>query len=190
MQTYPEMKSVIHRYGFSVEEMAVLTAGSHGARLASLHKPYGSELSMAKKDNLKWYIKEMLSGGIKGEWEIDRESFSNDALQFVYKTDTDEGEVVRLPSDMIFYPSSINKAKGNHTGVVADHSFRRTEIFMMGLSQLSDIAIQKSFARVFTKMLEIGVDLRNSGPFFKDVPLDDTDFRTAQCRSVHGYSPY
>lgn len=150
----------LRRYGFTANEMAVLLAGSHGIATASadqVNSGFG-DYNFALVNSGKHWIESTLNLKWKGVY-----ASMSGFFQFVSNgvpSGNNEGkkkgkeELMRLPSDMVFFPRVIEKiGSGN-----VDPSANSIQDYLETFTKVDRSAFDNEFAKVYAKMLEIGVD--------------------------------
>jgi hypothetical protein len=155
INTFRNLKPFLQRYGFNATEMAILISGTHGLKEANLHtapegeKPWvdtNSGLEFIKSTfDFVWNIKR-----IPQDWQLETAGISH-----IFSS----SEYIRLPADMIFFPSKVASAlpQANRGLTTVDNGFAGVEQRMKQFAiQNNEHAFNKVFADVYAKMLEIG----------------------------------
>jgi hypothetical protein len=129
----------------TAEDMAILFAGAHGIKGARAG-PSGWFGVFATVTSGKNFIAKTFSSIWKGTSERTLFQF------FTGDTFNRESSIIRLPSDMIFYPSKVPK------GSRKDDSAQATNIenVLRGFLNQDRTVFDKRFEQAFTKMLRIG----------------------------------
>lgn len=154
------LQPFLDRYNFTKREFAVLLAGGHGLGDGAIRSSTLSTfLPFALTNSVKDYIVQTFS---LSNWFI----FPISTFPISYLNNFG---VWRLPVDMMFYPSVLKRMPGT----VPDTSFAATETFLKLFVNLPEWAADDEFQRVFTKMLEIGIDTNLLGPVIQNRPLSD-----------------
>jgi len=163
LSTIGDLNPFLERYGFTAREMAVLLAGTHGLKDAVIQTKSGNSPMATKNSGLDW-----ISESEEGVW-IYYDSQGKDFEPFF------EGSngVGRLPVDMIFFPTILREKSNSAFGsskFVIDESKEASEIeAYLGKFYGDDYGFRREFARVFSKMLEIGT--KDLGEWYRDEPL-------------------
>ena len=151
-----EFQPFLNRYGLSAKEMAILTAGSHGLAKAA-----------ADVENSGFGTFDFASVHSGKDW-IDK-SFTNDwhgfnatTGKFQYETTIGNETFMRLPSDLVFFPSVVNSSN-------ADASAQDIENSLKEYTTQHDSVFNNEFAQVYAKMLEIGVNNESLVDFVEPV---------------------
>ena len=182
MQSLTDLAPFLKLYNFTQNEFALLMAGSHGLALAVLHTDKLNEHFFARINSPKRYIVDALNGA----WSIIRPSSEKSGVSFFYRSDTDLGRIVRLPVDMMFYKTSVARAKAASTvnsDIVSDGNFNGTESYLRTVAAQTDFKVKQDFGKVLEKMLEIGLNLPSNAPIFPDSIVDDTLQQVQRCKS-------
>lgn len=136
----------LNRYGLSAKEMAILTAGSHGLAKAAAdveNSGFGTFDFSSVHSGKDWIEKTFTN-----EWNPSNSSVNRFQYQSVIKNET----FMRLSSDLVFFPSVVSKIGGN-----ADKSAQDIENSLKEYITKDDSVFNDEFAKVYAKMLEIGV---------------------------------
>jgi hypothetical protein len=137
----------LNRYGLTAKEMAILTAGSHGLAKAAAdveNSGFGTFDFGSVHSGKDWIFKTF-----ENVWH--GSNSSNDKFQ--YETTIGNETFMRLSSDMVFFPSVVSKIG---TGYV-DTSAQEIENSLKEFTQNDESVFNNEFAKVYSKMLEIGV---------------------------------
>eukprot|EP00834_Sanchytrium_tribonematis_P006283 NODE_447_length_7292_cov_0.701932.p4 type:complete len:332 gc:universal NODE_447_length_7292_cov_0.701932:2305-1310(-) len=141
-----EFKPVLDRYGLTPQEMAILTAGSHGLATAAAeveHSGFG-DFDFAEINSGKdWIVK-----SLNQDWQPVKSSKDN--LQFT--SQLGNTTILRLPSDLVFFPRVLTQIGTNTADTSANYIQDSLEVFARSDRSLFD----NQFATVYSKMLEIG----------------------------------
>jgi catalase (peroxidase I) len=159
MQGYDPL---LNRYGFSAEDFAILLMGAHGIQAASASVvPSGFSGRFANINSGKDFIKKTF----ETQWMAQRSGLQTPTTQYTSNL-TSAASIIRIPSDMVFFPSVLQSIHGAEP---ADEAAKPVENRLKDLSTTPRSRFDKEFARVYTKMLNIGVDVNNLTPFI-DTP--------------------
>jgi hypothetical protein len=170
IQSHSQLKPFLDRYGFSARELALLLAGTHGLNLAVIHTDIKNELPMARVTSVKRYITDALTA----KWHILEDEKPQTPMRCVFEGETDEGPVYRTPVDMMFYPTSVSKARGKRRFKVSDPKMISVETYLTNVANMTDFQVQKKFGKVFEKMLEIGMPLpQETTQYLPHTPFDE-----------------
>ena len=148
IDTLASFSPFLVRYNLSALEMAILTAGTHGLKEAGAfanNTGFGT-LNFAQETSGKVWLQKTLNNNWTG-CVSDGQLFQYCAFDLEYNT-----TIMRLPSDMVFFPSVIEKTG---SGVV-DFSAKNVESALLHLSQQPQEVFNTIFASTYAKMLEIG----------------------------------
>jgi hypothetical protein len=185
IQNFTDFLPFLTRYGFTQREFALLLAGTHGLNLATIHTDIKNELPMARVNSVKQYIIDSLTA----TWQVVTDAKPQTPMPFIYRGETTEGPVFRIPTDMIFYPSSIQRATGPKTQVLTDNRMIPVETELRKIALQTDYQVQKEFGRVFAKMLEVGMPPPSSSTrYFPETRLEDDIEEVQECLKEPGFS--
>lgn len=149
LDSIAQLRSFLARYGLTDKEMAVLTAGAHGIATASADQQnsgFGNLNFGFVNSGKKW-----IESTLNLQWEAVRASCT-DFFQFVSKGSSPKKTVLRLPSDMVFFPRVIQKiGSGN-----VDQSANGIQDYLEFFTKVDRSVFDNEFAAVYAKMLEIG----------------------------------
>jgi catalase (peroxidase I) len=158
-------KPFLNRYGFSAEDFAILLMGAHGIQSATASSiTSGFAGTFATITNGKDFIKKTL----ETNWKSQIQTFPSNNIQYV-SNGTTANVIMRLPSDMVFFPSIQSAIPGAEA---ADLEATPVEDRLKQLAAQPRSSFDKEFARVYTKMLNIGVDASTLTTFVEEGPAD------------------
>jgi hypothetical protein len=186
-QTYNEFQGHLDRYKFTRKEFAVLLAGSHGLKEAVLHVS-STQIPWVQSNSGLEFIKDSLTKS----WNA--KSSSGLKLQtpmpHVFFMDEKKNDLIRLPVDMIFYPKTVQKSKNTSklSSIVVEQQASTEETYLKGFLNRDETHFNKVFADVFAKMLEIGVNDDEMGPWYNDKPDPHFEKPSSQCPNGYYYS--
>lgn len=161
--TTEQFQPFITRYGLTLKEIAILTAGSHGISGAAAdveNSKFGTFDFSNVNSGKEWIV-----NSISKEW---KQTISS-AGEIQYETPLSANEtMMRLPSDMLFFPSVLNKVY--HHSTPSDTNSLENDL--VSYTQKDRSAFDKDFERVYAKMLEIGTNTDNLVEF-KEEPTNN-----------------
>lgn len=137
----------LNRYGLTAKEMAILTAGSHGLAKAAAdveNSGFGTFDFASVHSGKDWIVKTF-----ENIWHSSNSS--KDKLQ--YETTIGNETFMRLSSDLVFFPSVVSKIGSGYVDVDA----QEIENSLKAFTQTDESVFNDEFAKVYSKMLEIGV---------------------------------
>ena len=140
-----QFQPFLTRYGLSAQEMAILTAGAHGLATSSAHigvSGFGN-FDFAEVNSGKDWILQTINTG----WKAIQSSAGN--LQFLSRSN-----LLRLPSDLVFFPDVVAKSGGGNV----DHSADAIQSKMQNYAQQYRSQFDNDFAQVYSKLLEVGAN--------------------------------
>jgi catalase (peroxidase I) len=156
----------LDRYGFSAEDFAILLMGAHGIRSASASLvPSGFSGRFANVDSGKDFIKRTF----ETKWFAQKTGTQNRNVQYT-SNQTSAAAIIRIPSDMVFFPSVLRSIEGAES---ADQSATQVEERLKELSTAPRSRFDTEFARVYTRMLNIGIDATKLTPFTDTPPAGE-----------------
>ena len=150
--TTEQFRPFVTRYGLTLKEIAILTAGSHGISGAAAdveNSKFGTFDFSNVNSGKEWIV-----NSISKEWK--RTLSSAGEIQYETKLSANE-TMMRLPSDMLFFPSVLNKVY--HLSSPDDSN--SLENYLVSYTQKDRSAFDKEFEKVYAKMLEIGTNNDN-----------------------------
>ena len=148
IDTMEKMQPFLNRYGLTGTEMAVLTAGAHGLAAAAAdteNTGFGTFDFSDVYSGKDWIVKTFTN-----LWYAANSTQDNLQYQF---NNTQNYTTMRLPSDMVFFPDVISKVG---QGIV-DSSAIPIQQQLQKYADEDRSSFDQEFARVYSKMLEIGV---------------------------------
>ena len=154
LQTLQMYQPFLARYGFSVDDFAVLTAGAHGlahGRASNANTGYGdSTFSSHQRSSGKQWIIDTLNMA----WKLT--SAKSGKPQFINEKN------LRVPSDMAFFPKIIQKVAPDF---MFDRNMNSVQEKLTRYVSAEESVFNADFARVYAKMLEIGTQADDLTPF-------------------------
>lgn len=153
INTLEQYQPFLNRYGLTAQEMAILTAGSHGLSAAAAdveNSGFGTFDFSNVYSGKQWII-----NTLKFNWVQNTSSAGN--IQYVTYLENDT-TFMRLPSDLVFFPSITNDSSQSANHIQNEMTF----YIHQGRS-----AFDQDFAKVYSKMLEIGVNNDNLVDFIE-----------------------
>ncbi|KAI8893246.1 heme peroxidase [Globomyces pollinis-pini] len=146
VDTIAKFQPFLNRYGLTAREMAILTAGSHGLAGAAAevaNSGFGDHDFGDVNSGRLW-----IDTSLKTEWKP--QTLPNGNLQ--YTANVNGATIMRLPSDLVFFPSVVQKAgKG-----IVDTSANGVEQELKEFAKKNRSNFDAEFAKVYAKMLLIG----------------------------------
>ncbi|KAI8906910.1 heme peroxidase [Gorgonomyces haynaldii] len=154
ISTLAEFQPFLTNYGLSASEMAILTAGSHGiaTAAAALENTGFGNFDFAAVNSGKDWIERTLTA----DWTIE----TNEKNNTQYTTNLNGQTIMRLPSDMVFFPSVLEKIKGQ-----PDQKLMSAQETLRTYVSKDRQVFDQDFARVFAKMLAIGTKTEKLTPY-------------------------
>ena len=134
----------LNRYGLTAQEMAILTAGSHGLSAAAAdveNSGFGTFDFSDVYSGQQWII-----NTLKFNWVQNTSSAGNLQYETYLANDT---TFMRLPSDLVFFPSVTNDPSQDAIYIENQMTF---------YTHQDRSTFDQDFATVYSKMLEIGVN--------------------------------
>jgi hypothetical protein len=161
IQTFREFEPFFKRYSFTPLEMGILLAGTHGLKEAVVH---------VNNDQRPWTTRnsgrDFVRQSLDYTWTYnDKVKLETAYIPHIFTF----GYLVRLPVDMVFFPSAVAKVFRKPASVVADRAFLPVESALSSLAR-NETAFNFEFSKVYSKMLEIGVDGKGMGDWYVDTP--------------------
>ena len=145
--TLAQLQPFLNRYGLDANEMAVLIAGAHGIKNAKANNEnsgFGTQVFSGFSSGMNW-----IDVTFKLPWLKPRNSdafFANDPFPLSVP-------IMRIPIDLAFFPSVAKKNDG-----FPDDHFDETEQFLKSFTTQPRSVFDQEFEKVYSKMLNIGVD--------------------------------
>ena len=143
-----KLRPFLLRYNLSLEEMGILISGAHGLAGAKAD-PKNSGFG---RENLQSVFASISSGTdwirqTVGHWSVQS--------SLAGKTQFSNGQLLRLPSDFIFFPSVAGSLVPNHGGSPIDMEAADVE---RKLRTINTEDFNRVFAATYSKMLRIGTN--------------------------------
>lgn len=166
MTSVAQLKPFLDRYNLSFNEMNVLFAGAHGIRNAmanSSNSGFGTRPFSLVNSGKDWIEKTV------GPWAFNSSPKGN--TQFL----NFDLEIIRLPSDFIGFPSQQSAPGGGASNI--EPEAKKCEAYMRSFLNVDRSVFDQEFARVYSKMLNIGVDPTQLTEFIEPI----SDLRPSKC---------
>jgi hypothetical protein len=163
IQTQKEMDPFLKRYGFSPREFAILLAGTHGLKDAVVHVNNGERPWIHSRSSGREFVLASLN---QLWWFNDKFKFDTAGITHLYTA----GSIVRLPVDMLFFPTSVNKAVGKPKWAISEPAYLPVEQSLRELVKGNETVFNNEFAIIYSKMLEIGVKAEDMKDWYVDTP--------------------
>ena len=144
LRSAEDYKPFLQRYGFTLKEFGLLTAGAHGIKDAAIASPIG-DLKLSKANSVRQWISQSVSA-----------TWIQDALTATVvggASFVNVDKIWRFTSDMVFFPSSQFRPS---SPIVPSPESLETEAYLKTILTKSEVEAHQEFAKVFEKMLEIG----------------------------------
>jgi hypothetical protein len=162
IQTYREFAPFFKRYSFTPREMAILLAGTHGLKDGVVHIGK-SERPWTTRNSGREFVLDSLN---KFWWYDNKLELETAGIPHVFTS----GSLIRLPVDMVFFPTSVSKTIGKPSNLVSDKAFLPVENDLRNLVRQNESVFNREFSKIFSKMLESGVNGKEMGDWYVDSP--------------------
>jgi catalase (peroxidase I) len=153
INTLEQYQPFLNRYGLTAQEMAILTAGSHGLSAAAAdvkNSGFGTFDFSDVYSGKQWII-----NTLKFNWVRNTSSVGNIQYETYLENHT---TFMRLPSDLVFFPTVTN---------YSSQSANHIQDKLASYTHQDRSAFDQDFATVYSKMLEIGVNNYNLVDFIE-----------------------
>jgi catalase (peroxidase I) len=146
--TTEQFQPFVTRYGLTLKEIAILTAGSHGisGAAADVENSKFGTFDFSNENSGKTWIFNTISK----DWKQTLSSLGE--IQYETKISPNE-TLMRLPSDLLFFPSKLNQicnTKSSNTDPLENE--------LISYTKNDRSVFDKDFEKVYAKMLEIGTN--------------------------------
>ena len=148
----------LKRYGMSAFEMGILLAGAHGIQFSKMVRKGGNIPFNNEQDGSSG--KEWIKNTINTIWVYFDADVGNPAFK--------GAGLLRLPVDMMFFPTALaeSTSASNNPPPPIDGRLSLVEQDLVKFAYESDQVFNAEFAKVYSKMLEIGRDPASLGEYY------------------------